>query len=66
MRLATKLNVVGTSRDPEPADPTISQRGTIVVAPTMRTYQVWYRNAASFCNPETVNLTNGLSVLWSN
>ena len=27
-------------------------------------YQVWYRNAASFCTPSTFNLTNGVLVTW--
>jgi len=28
-------------------------------------FQVWYRNAASFCTPATFNLTNGLSVTYT-
>jgi hypothetical protein len=35
-----------------------------VLAPGVRTYQVWYRNAASFCTSSTFNLTNGLSIQW--
>ena len=33
-------------------------------SPGMRTYQVWYRNAAAFCTPSTFNLTNGIEVAW--
>ena len=29
-----------------------------------RSYQVWYRNAANFCQPETFNLSNGVAVTW--
>jgi hypothetical protein len=30
----------------------------------VRRYQVWYRNAAAFCTPDTYNLTNGFEVTW--
>jgi len=42
----------------------VSQRG-LVTTPGLRTYQVWYRNAAAFCSASTFNLTNGLSVSWT-
>ena len=45
------------------AAPTISVKG-LITAPGSRTYQIWYRNAAAFCNPETFNLSNGLQVTW--
>jgi len=35
-----------------------------VAAAGTRTYQVWYRNAAAFCLPETFNLTNGVEATW--
>jgi len=38
--------------------------GSIPPAGAVRTYQVWYRNAAAFCTPETFNLTNGLRITW--
>ena len=38
--------------------------GFVVGTPGTRTYQVWYRNAAAFCNAETFNLTNGVEVVW--
>lgn len=28
-------------------------------------FQIWYRNAASYCTPSTFNLTNGLSVTYT-
>jgi len=30
-----------------------------------RTYQVWYRNSASFCTSASFNLTNGVRVAWT-
>ena len=36
-----------------------------VTAPGVRTYQVWYRNAAAFCTASTFNLTNGWELTWT-
>ncbi len=66
IRLGTKVNFNGQSSYPEILDPQISVRGMITSGPTTRTYQIWYRNAAAFCTPDTFNLTNGLSVTWVN
>jgi hypothetical protein len=63
VRLGTKNNVGGASQYPEPGNLSISVKGG-VTAPGMRTYQVWYRNAAVFCTPSTFNLTNGWQVNW--
>jgi hypothetical protein len=63
-RLGTKSNVAGSSEYPDVGDPSISVRG-LVTTPGTRTYQVWYRNAASFCTSSTFNLTNGIEVTWS-
>lgn len=41
----------------------VHERG-LVGAPGWRSYQVWYRNAASFCSNATFNLTNGLALEW--
>jgi Tol biopolymer transport system component len=63
-RLSTTNNVGGASHYPAGGNLSVSVRGA-VTAPGARTYQVWYRNAASFCTPSTFNLTNGLWVLWT-
>jgi hypothetical protein len=63
-RLGTKTNVAGASAYPTGGDALISIRGAPTAGST-RNYQVWYRNAAAFCNPETFNLTNGTSVVWA-
>ena len=63
VRLATKTNVNGRSKYPEGSEPPVSVRGGVSAGQT-RTYQVWYRNAASFCTPATYNLTNGVELTW--
>jgi hypothetical protein len=65
-RLAIHTSVQGDSQYPEAGEPSISVAGGITGGPQTRTYQVWYRNAASFCTPATFNLTNGLAVVWVN
>ncbi len=62
-RLGTKTNAAGASQYPDGADQSVSLRGA-VGAPGTRTYQVWYRNVASFCTADGFNLTNGLAVEW--
>jgi len=63
VRLATKTNVAGASRYPDTGDSSISVQGGIA-NPGTRDYQVWYRNAATFCTPSTFNLTNGWEITW--
>jgi plastocyanin len=63
LRLGTKVNTAGASNYPVGVDLIVSIKGA-VSAPGTRNYQVWYRNAAAFCQPETFNLSNGLSVVW--
>jgi hypothetical protein len=46
------------------SDQPISLRGAIPALGGRRMYQVWYRNAATFCTASTFNLTNALSVNW--
>jgi hypothetical protein len=62
-RLGTQQNVGGASQYPAAGDPSVSVRGG-VTAPGVRTYQAWYRNAASFCTPATFNLSNGIEISW--
>jgi hypothetical protein len=64
LRLKTVLNVGGASQFPATGDPSVSFAGA-VSAPGLRIYQIWYRNAASFCTPAGFNLTNGLQVRWA-
>jgi len=62
-RLGTKSNVAGASQYPAAGDPSVSVRG-LVTSPGTRTYQAWYRNAATYCTASTFNLTNGVVVIW--
>ncbi len=64
IRLGTKLNAANSSSYPVGGDLPISVRGMVTGVGTVHTYQVSYRNAAAFCNPETYNLSNGLSITW--
>jgi hypothetical protein len=64
IRLGTKNNAANTSSYPAAGDLSISVRGAIPGAGAVRTYQVWYRNAAAFCTASTFNLSNGLSITW--
>jgi plastocyanin len=63
-RLGTKTNAGGGSTWPSGADPAVSVKGNVPAGAT-RNYQVWYRNAASFCTVSTFNLTNGYSIAWT-
>ncbi len=63
VRLGTKTNVAGASSYPVGGDLSVSVRGA-VSAGDVRTYQVWYRNAAAFCTAATFNLSNGLQIAW--
>jgi hypothetical protein len=62
-RLGTKTNAGGASQYPAAGDTAVSVRGG-VTSPGVRTYQAWYRNAASFCTAATFNLTNGIEIIW--
>jgi hypothetical protein len=63
IRLGTLINVGGASQYPASGQLPVSVKGALS-AGDVRTYQVWYRNAAAFCTPSTFNLSNGLQVLW--
>jgi len=62
-RLGTKTNVSGASSYPGLGDLSMSVRGGISM-PATRTYQAWYRNAATFCTASTFNLSNGIELSW--
>ncbi len=64
VRLGTVQGVGGAAQFPGPNDPQLHTAGQITGAGAVRTYQVWYRNAAPFCTPSTFNLTNGLQLTW--
>jgi hypothetical protein len=64
IRLGIAQNSGGVSQYPVAGQPAVSVRG--MDAPgDARTYQAWFRNAASFCTPSTFNLTNGVALTWA-
>lgn len=64
LRLAVKSSdALGFARYPEATDPPVSVQGAVPAGAT-RAYQVWYRDAGSFCTSATHNLTNGVVVAW--
>jgi hypothetical protein len=64
IRLGTKFNTSGASQYPVTGDQPISVRGLITAAGTYY-YQIWYRNAATYCTASTFNLSNGVTIAWS-
>lgn len=45
-------------------DPEISDVGQVPALGATRVYQLWYRDAQSYCTSATWNLTNGVSIAW--
>jgi hypothetical protein len=62
-RLGTKQNVGGASQFPEAGDASVSVQGACSAGDS-RVYQVWYRNSASFCTPDTFNTTGAWQLTW--
>jgi hypothetical protein len=63
IRFGVKANSGGASQYPQTGDIPISVKGVVNAGDT-RTYQVWYRDPASFCTSFTYNLTQGVQVTW--
>ena len=63
IRLGTRTAAAGSAAYPSAGSPTVSVRG-LVPPGSVRFYQAWYRNAATFCTSETFNLTNAIRVDW--
>jgi len=63
IRLGSRTNAGGASSYPSGVSQPVSVRGQ-VLAPGTRTYQVFYRNAASYCTAGTANLSNGWEITW--
>lgn len=67
VRLIVKTAPLGAAQTPAPgsSEPSLSTAGLVPVGGGTRTYQVWYRDAATFCTSATFNLTNGILVDWA-
>jgi hypothetical protein len=46
-------------------DPSIAAMGQVPASGATRFYQLWFRDAASFCTPAVFNLTNGVRIDWT-
>ncbi|MFN0242444.1 MAG: hypothetical protein ACKVWV_06075 [Planctomycetota bacterium] len=63
VRLGVQACAGGVSRFPEAGGVRVSVAGAIT-APGTRFYQACYRDAAEFCTPARVNLSNALRIRW--
>ena len=63
IRLGIVFNAGGASQWPGAGDPPLSVAG-LVAAGDVRDYQVWFRDANTFCTRATYNLSNGLEIAW--
>jgi hypothetical protein len=64
-RLGVVFPTAGVATYPGGMTPApVHAAGAPLVSGDVRHYQVWYRDAASFCTPSTFNLTQGLTVTW--
>jgi hypothetical protein len=64
-RLAAKTAFLGLASYPQAGDQPISVRGGVPASGGQYSYQVWYRDPASFCTSATYNISNGVLVNWA-
>lgn len=66
-RVVAHTASAGASTWPGPSDPPLSTALQTAVPPAglTVTYQVYFRDVASFCTPETFNTTNSYRVVWT-
>ena len=65
VRLKSRNAALNFAAYPAGGDAPVSVQGALPLAGGTRHYQVWYRNAATFCTSATFNLSNGWSVTWT-
>lgn len=65
VRLGVKFNPTGSSQYPGAGDAPLSVAGAIPANGKYLFYQVWYRDAATFCSSATYNLTSGIEAVWA-
>jgi len=65
IRLRSTGASAGSANFPTGGDPHVSTQGAVTLNGGLRTYQVMYRNAPSFCTTATFNISNGLIVNWA-
>ncbi len=64
IRLGVKFNSNGTSIHPGAGDLSLSAGGLVVGGDT-KTYQIWFRDAFTFCTASNFNLSNAVQVVWA-
>lgn len=64
VRIASVQASGGVAQYPQSGDLPIFERGGVAPSGGFRAYQVWYRNAASYCTSSVFNLTNGVAIDW--
>jgi hypothetical protein len=64
LRLGVVFPIAGTASYPGGPTPNPLHIAGAVGSPGLRYYQCWYRDAASFCTPQTFNLTQAVSTTW--
>lgn len=65
VRLAVRPIGAGVGTYPDVGDQPVSVRGLVPALGGLRTYQVAYRDSATFCTPSTFNYSNGAAVYWA-
>ncbi|MBL8857985.1 MAG: hypothetical protein JNL28_05745 [Planctomycetes bacterium] len=67
VRLIVKTAPGGVAQTPAPGsgEPALSSAGMVPIGGGTRSYQVWYRDASTFCTSATFNLTNGILADWA-
>lgn len=63
VRLSTTTNVSGASQFPN-GGRSISAQGGVASIGVVRNYQAWFRDTAAFCQADTFNFTNAITVTW--
>jgi hypothetical protein len=65
IRLVVKTASLGLASYPQAGDQAISVRGGVPAGGGTYSYQLWYRDPASFCTSATYNISNGVLVNWA-
>lgn len=65
IRLQSVTASAGAASLPVPGGSSISVLGHVPSTGGTRYYQVWYRDPANFCTPDTFNISNGMVVVWA-
>jgi hypothetical protein len=65
VRLGTRIPSGGIATYPQPGEASVSLKGLVPSAGTVRHYQVLFRNPGSYCVPATSSGSNGIRITWT-